>query len=95
MGGTTNQREANWKVEFEATGETALRNDLQLRGGVGVGISDESKRQYAFRWLRERERERERREHSMHWYVRWTFWAAVGAVLIGIIGVTVTIFTGH
>lgn len=89
------QQEATWKAEFEAIGESAIRNDLQLRGGVGVGISDEPKRQYAFRWLRQKEKDREQREHSTHWYVKWTFWAAVGAVLIGIVGVTVTILAGH
>jgi hypothetical protein len=99
MGSPANQQEEKWKAEFEATGETAIRND---RSGVNVGISDEPKRQYAFRWLREKERDRERfeldraqRESSAHWYAKWTFWAAVAAVLIGIVGVIVTIFAGH
>jgi hypothetical protein len=71
--GPANQQEAKWKAELESTGETVIRNDLQLRGGVGVGITDEPKRQYAFRWLRDKEKDREQREHSVYWYVKWTF----------------------
>jgi hypothetical protein len=51
---------AKWKAEFERLGESAIRNDLQLRSGVGVGIADERQRQYAFRWLRERNATNER-----------------------------------
>jgi hypothetical protein len=71
--GPANQQEAKWKAELESTGETVIRNDLQLRGGVGVEITDEPKRQYAFRWLRDKEKDREQREHSVYWYVKWTF----------------------
>jgi hypothetical protein len=57
--GPANQQEAKWKAEFDSIGEIAIRNDLQLRGGVGVGISDGAKRQYVFRWLSEKERDRD------------------------------------
>jgi hypothetical protein len=88
------QEEVEWSKEFEKIGETEIRNDLNFRTGVNVGINSESKRQYAFRWLREKEREREDRERSTHSYVQWTFWAAVAAVIVGIIGVAVTLL-GH
>jgi hypothetical protein len=87
------QEEVEWSKEFEKIGETEIRNDLNFRSGVKVGINSEAKRQYAFRWLREKEQERENREWSTHKYVKWTFWAAVAAVAIGIVGVLVTL--GH
>jgi hypothetical protein len=91
----TSEQEQKWIAEFEMIGETAIRNSLQFNGGVGVGIADEPKRQCAFRWLRKKEEDRERREHSAQWYAKWTFWAAVAAVLIGIVGILVTISSGH
>ena len=79
--------EAKWRAEFEAVGET------QLRDGVTRGAMPfpEPKRQFAFRWLREQENAKALRERKLHWYAQWTFWAAVGAVSVGIIGVLVTV----
>jgi hypothetical protein len=88
-------QEVEWSKEFEKIGETEIRNDLNFRTGVKVGINSEAKRQYAFRWLREKEREREERERSAHQYIIWTFWAAVAAAIIGIIGIIVTLGSGH
>jgi hypothetical protein len=88
-------RELEWSAEFEKIGEVEIRNDLNFRSGINVGINSEAKRQYAFRWLREKERERENRERSTHRYVQWTFWAAVAAVAIGIAGILVTLGSGH
>jgi hypothetical protein len=79
------EQEKIWDAEFESIGEAALRAGLLHGGGVGVGISDEPKRQHAFRWLRNKERDRELREASARWYAKWTFWAAVGAVVIGLV----------
>jgi hypothetical protein len=76
------EEEAKWRAEFEAAGETEIRDGLKL-------MQHEPKRQFAFRWLRGEAKARERRE--MHWYARWTFWAAIAAVLVGIIGVIVGI----
>jgi hypothetical protein len=84
-------QEAEWREEFEQIGETEIRNDLNFRSGVRVGINSEPKRQYAFQWLHEKEQQRESRERSTYRYVQWTFWAAVSAVAIGIAGVIVTI----
>ena len=90
-----NEQGKKWEAELERIGETAVRYDLELRSGVGVGITNEPMRQFTFRWLRQKEKDRERREHSAYWYTKWTFWAAVGAALIGVVGVLVTIFSGH
>lgn len=88
-------QEEKWKAEFENTGEKALRYGLQHGGGVGVGITDEPKRQFAFRWLRQKEKDRERREVLAQWYAKWTFWAAIAAAVIAVIGVLVTTLSGH
>jgi hypothetical protein len=77
-------QEAEWRAEFERIGETDVREGLKM-------MSPEPKRQFAFRWLREQERAREIRDMRTFDYVRWTFWAAVGAVIIGVIGVAVTV----
>ena len=80
----TAEEEAKWRAEFEAAGETEIRDRLKL-------MQHEPKRQFAFRWLRGETKVDERREAQMHWYARWTFWAAIAAVLVGIIGVIVGI----
>jgi hypothetical protein len=50
--------EAKWRAEFEAVGET------QLRDGVTRGAMPfpEPKRQFAFRWLREQDKAKALRE---------------------------------
>jgi hypothetical protein len=81
--------EAKWRAEFETVvGET------QLRDGMTGGSMPfpEPKRQFAFRWLREQENAKALRERQLYRYAQWTFWAAVGAVFVGIIGVLVTVF---
>ena len=47
----------------------------------------EPKRQAAFRWLGDEAEARRLREEQTHHYVRWTFFAAVAAVIVGLIGV--------
>ena len=81
---------AKWRAEFDADGETALRDALNYRSVP----FPEPKRQFAFRWLREQEKARKFRDQQMHRYVRWTLLAALAAVIVGIIGVLVTWF-GH
>ena len=74
--------EAQWRKEFAKDGVDALWR-----------VQDtlpEPKRQFALRWLREKERAREAREDASHCYLKWTFAAAVAAVIVGIIGVAVT-----
>jgi len=75
----TPEQIAEWLEEFERIGETVIRDDLNLRTGVGVGINTEEKRIAVYNWLRGKERERADRERSSYSYVKWTFWAAVAA----------------
>jgi hypothetical protein len=76
--------EAKWRAEFDQAGETEIRDGLKL-------INHEPKRQFAFRWLREQSKARQLREEEMHWYAQRTFWAAIAAVVVGVIGVLVTL----
>jgi hypothetical protein len=74
---TDKQREAAWRAEFEALGEQLI---FQNTKRVAV-YNDEAKRQAALRWLSERNR-----TAQVAW---WAFFAAIGAVLISIIGLLV------
>ena len=71
--------EAAWRAEFKRIGETQVRDALD-------SITDEPKRQAAFRWLGDEAEARRLREEQTHHYVRWTFFAAVAAVIVGLIG---------
>ena len=82
---STAEEEATWRAEFEERGEEEIRAGLHL-------IQHEPKRQFAFRWLRGKAKERKLREEQTYRYVQWTFWAALAAVFVGIIGVAVTFF---
>ena len=64
--------EAAWRAEFKRIGETQVRDPLN-------SISDEAKRQAAFRWLGDKAEARRLREKQTHHYVRWTFFAVVAA----------------
>jgi hypothetical protein len=62
-----------------------------------VIVNLNQKRQVALRWLREkeiardvREEARDARNEAAYSYSKWTFVAAVAAVIVGIIGVLVT-----
>jgi hypothetical protein len=84
------EEERAWRADFEANGER-LTHDTLYRG---AGIYPEPKRQFALRWLREKEAERNAYERSMFRYVRWTLWAAVAAVVVGVIAILVGWFHG-
>jgi len=58
--------EAAWRAEFKRIGETRLRDALNS----GSGITDEPKRQAAFRWLGDEAEARRLREEQTHHYVR-------------------------
>jgi hypothetical protein len=72
----TAEEEAAWRAEFEAEGETAIRDAKNL--------FQEPKRQFAFLWLREQTAARKLRDERTYRYVRWTFVAAIAAVIVGI-----------
>jgi hypothetical protein len=78
------EEEAKWRAEFEMVGHDAIHREHKM--------FPEPKRQFAFRWLREKEKAREDRDEAAQWYLKWTFRAAVAAVVVGIIGVAVTWF---
>ena len=76
---TDKQREAAWRVEFEALGERLVFQNVKR---VAV-YNDEAKRQAALRWLSERDR-----TAQLAW---WAFFLlAIAGVLISIIGLLVT-----
>ena len=76
---TDKQKEAVWRVEFEALGEQLVFKNARQ----GAIYNDEAKRQTALGWLSERARLRDRRE--------WALSVAIAGVLIGIIGLFVAL----
>jgi hypothetical protein len=76
--------EAAWRAEFNRIGEA------QLRDALTSGFTDELKRQAAFRWLGDEAEGQRLREEQIHHYVRWTLFAAVAAVIVGLIGAGLT-----
>jgi hypothetical protein len=74
--------EAAWRAEFERSGAKELRD-----APGDDRLTDELKRQAAFRWSGdEAEAQRLQQEQAYH-YVRWTFLVAVAAVIAGLIAV--------
>jgi len=67
-------------AEFKRIGETQLRDALNSGGG----FTDEPKRQAAFRWLGDEAQAQRLREEKTYHYVRWTFFAAIAAVIVGL-----------
>ena len=82
---SNDQNETEWRIQFEQIGETAVREAAQNKAYA----HSEPQRQCAFRWLSEQEKITKLREQQIYNYSRWTFWAAVTAVVIGIISVFV------
>jgi hypothetical protein len=79
------EQEARWRKEFdEILGYDVVRREHRLY--------EEPRRQLAFRWLLQKEKEREARDQAMHWYSKWTFVAAVAAVIVGVIGILLTLY---
>ena len=73
--------------EFKRIGETQLRDALNS----GSAFTDEPKRQAAFRWLGDEAEARRLREEQTRHYVQWTLFAAVAAVIVGLIAVGLTL----
>jgi hypothetical protein len=74
-----------WRAEFERLGEFLVYENVKQ----GAIYNDEAKRQAAFAWLSEQATERREREAQTLDYVRWTYYAAIAAVGVGIIGIAV------
>jgi hypothetical protein len=75
---TDQQKEAGWRLEFEALGERSVFRDVQ-RGA----IENESKRQVALRWLSERGQ-----TAQLGWFA---FFVAVAGLLVSIIALSVVL----
>jgi hypothetical protein len=76
---TDKQKEAVWRVEFEALGEQLVFKNVQQ----GAIYNDEAKRQAALRWLFERDR-----TAQLGWLA---FFVAIAGVLISISGLLVAV----
>jgi hypothetical protein len=78
---TDKQKEAGWRVEFEALGEQFVLKNVKQGATY-----NEAKRQAAFRWLSEQAQLRDRREATadLAWGV---LFGSMAAALIAIMGV--------
>jgi len=88
----TNEQRKEWEARFERIGEIMVRSDLQFRNGVGIGISGEAMHHVVSDWLRNKEQQREVRERRLYIYTKWTLIAAAAAVVVGVIGIIVTLY---
>jgi hypothetical protein len=82
-----NQQEKDWRAEFERQGERQVYDNVKQ----GAIYNNEAKRQAAFRWLGDKAAEQRAREANTLWYTRYTFYAAIIGVLVGIISIAVTL----
>ena len=76
---TDKQKEAVWRVEFEALGEQLVFKNARQ----GAIYDDEAKRQAALRWLSERDR-----TAQLGWLA---FFVAIAGVLVSIIALSVAV----
>src|SRR5580658_2888948 len=79
------ENEADWQFEFDRLGED------QVIALVRNGLTLEPKKHAAFRWLGQRMLESRAREERTFKYVRWAFYAAVAAVIVGTVGILVAV----
>ena len=85
--GTIHEQEAEWRAEFERLGELLVYENAKQ----GAIYNDEGKRQAALRWLSDQARSQHDREVRTLQVAWWTFFAAVGGVLVGIVGFLVAL----
>jgi ABC-type sugar transport system permease subunit len=71
--------EAASRAEFKQVGEAQFRDSLNR------GLFEEPKRQKKFRWWGDEGEARRLRDEQTYHYVRWTFVAAVAAVVVSLI----------
>jgi hypothetical protein len=83
----TDKGRVKWRTEFERLGREAVRIAISR----GQGLSPNRKRALAVLWLREKEIEAEDRESAEHWYLKWTFVAAIVAAFAAAVGVVLMI----
>ena len=78
--------EAAWRAELNRIGEAQHGDALKS----GSDVTDELKGQAAFRWSGDEPEAQRLREEQTHHYGRWAIFAAVAAVIVGLIGVGLT-----
>ena len=78
--------EAAWRAEFKRIGEAQLRDALKS----GSDGTDGLKRPAGFRLVGDEPEVQRLREDQTHHYARWAIFAAVAAVIVGLIGVGLT-----
>jgi len=78
---TDKQKEAAWRMEFEALGEQSVLKNVKQGESY-----NEAKRQAAFRWLSEQAQLRDRRETRAADLAWLALFVAIVAVSIGTIG---------
>jgi hypothetical protein len=81
-----NDDEARWREEFEAAGEV----EVQRKVNSQYFRKTPEKGSFAQRWLDEKATARLSREIGLFSYAKRTYWAALVAVLVGILGIVVT-----
>ena len=80
---TSPQEKAEWRSEFERLGEMQVYDNAKQ----GAIYNNEKKRRFAFVRLVEQERLRRDHDAQVFCYARWTFLAAVAAVIVGGVGI--------
>ena len=79
---TDKQKEATWRVEFEALGEQSVLKNVKQSSAY-----NEAKREAAFRWLSEQAQLRDRREARTVQLAWGALFVSMAAALIGIMSV--------
>jgi hypothetical protein len=83
---TDSQKEAAWRMEFEALGEQSVLKNVKQGATY-----NEAKRQAAFRWLSEQAQLRDRRETRIAQLAWGALFVSMAAALIGIMGVLIAL----
>jgi hypothetical protein len=78
--------EVSWRDELEKIGETQVRQNL-----LSNSFYTPPKKYFVLNWVREKECARERRDQEIFSYTSRTYWVAVAAVVVGVIGVVATL----
>jgi hypothetical protein len=100
---TSEAWKAQLREDLERTGERAVRDDMNNRGGLTTG--GEERQQIIRQWLRDKDAERESRDrvlfdvthktfdltHKTFNYTRKTYYAALAALLAAVVAIVVTI----
>jgi hypothetical protein len=84
---TDKQKEAAWRVEFEALGEQSVLKNVKQGA-----IRNEAKRQAAFRWLSEQAQLRDRREARTAELAWLALFVSIAVALIGTVDMLIALY---